>query len=486
MTLKLTRGTIANTGIKEKNNNYWYKYTGNDNGWDAVIWNPWYPENGGNTKTFRQYLNSTFTGPNKVNFTNTGATYADNANDATRNARAKYYFTPYEFQITAQDGTKYTITARSGKNDERWNAFVCKYLRWENDGSNNRFNHINNDGTCHNLHWYSASNDKTYTEHKWGTPEQNKKIHQNCAIDYNDGVYTNATLYAVKSGSYSSAVNYTPIATLNQNITSGQMDLIWRVPDDDITKEVLNAIGYEENNAQILKELHTMVGVIAHNGCFVALDVNEYVKDESNINAGTFYVSWKRPINVLTEQKHLSDAVNNGDSIPTLGFVQLFDWRGPVEGKMYDENQWLWAYYNVKSIIINTEPSKVKTNMHQTNTNTFVTLSSLTTDAELWTLLPDGSLTHSAPINLPTANGGTTSWPLMGYNNANMNNKLKADMGLVPEDIDKMYAFAGGIIYFNNGDHVTDFDVILPVTINYDWGRFTTSVKVHIHRTLGN
>ena len=74
----------------------------------------------------------------------------------------------------------------------------------------------------------------------------------------------------------------------------------------------------------------------------------------------------------------------------------------------------------------------------------------------------------------------------MGYNSADKNNQLRADMGIQPEDIDKLFAFAGGIIYMNNGDHVTDFDVIIPVTINYDWGRFITNVKVHIHRTLGN
>jgi predicted nucleic acid-binding Zn-ribbon protein len=479
MTFDLTRATVALSGIKEKNINYWYKYTGADDGYDAVVWNPWFPQDGGNTKTFRQFLSSTFA-TNNVNFTNTAATYADNATAAVRNARAKFFFTPYEFQITSQKGVQYTITAKSGNADERWNAFVCKYDWYENDGTQQVFRW---DATSHNLHWYSATNDKTYTEHKWGTPAQNKEIHEKCAIDYNDGVYNNTILYAVPTANYATAAAYTRIATLNPAITSGQMDLIWRTPDNDITKEILNAVGYEDAvHSNILKELNTMVGVIAHNGCGVAINVPEFVADEANTNAGTFYVSWQRPINTVTNANPMVDAKNNGDYIYTVDFLKLFDWRGPVNGKMYDENQWLWAYYNIKSVKIDVTPANVKTNMHQASTSTFVPLADVTTMARLGALNTTGAVTYNGNVTI-NLNGGAG---LAAFNAANQNAALLTAMGLVPANNANKLAFAGGLYYENNGDNVTEFDVIVPVTVTYDWGEFISYVTVHIDRTLGN
>ena len=479
MTFDLTRATVALSGIKEKNINYWYKYTGADDGYDAVVWNPWFPQDGGNTKTFRQFLSSTFA-TNNVNFTNTAATYADNATAAVRNARAKFFFTPYEFQITSQKGVQYTITAKSGNADERWNAFVCKYDWYENNGTQQVFRW---DATSHNLHWYSATNDKKYTEHKWGTPAQNKEIHEKCAIDYNDGVYNNTILYAVPTANYATTAAYTPIATLNPAITSGQMDLIWRVPDNDITKEILNAVGYEDAvHSNILKELNTMVGVIAHNGCFVAINVPEFVADEANTNAGTFYVSWQRPINTVTNANPMVDAKNNGDYIYTVDFLKLFDWRGPVNGKMYDENQWLWAYYNIKSVKIDVTPANVKTNMHQASTSTFVPLADVTTMARLGALNTAGAVTYNGNVTI-NLNGGAG---LAAFNAANQNAALLTAMGLVPANNANKLAFAGGLYYENNGDNVTEFDVIVPVTVTYDWGEFISYVTVHIDRTLGN
>ena len=478
MTFDLTRATIAESGVKEKNSNYWFKYTGNDDGFDAVVWNPWFPQDGGDTKTFRQYLVSTFAA-NNVNFVNSSAVYAASANAAVRNGRAKFFFTPYEFQIVSQKGVRYTITPRSGNTDERWNAFVCAYSWFDNDGTQSVYRW---DATQHNLHWYSRANDKTYTEHKWGTPAQNKALHEKCAIDYNDGVYLNNTLYAVKTSAYATTAAYTPIATLNQSITSGQMDLIWRTPDNDITKEVLNAVGYvDDQHSNILDELNTMVGVIANNGCNVAINIPEYVQDEANTNAGTFYVSWQRPINTTTNANPMVDAKNNGDYIYTVDFLKLFDWRGPVKGKMYDENQWLWAYYNIKSVKIDVTPANVKTNMHQANANTFVKLSTVTTMARLGALNPTGAVTYNGSVTIPLNLLSPTN-----YNAANMNDALLTAMGIVPENNANKLAFAGGLYYESNGDNVTDFDVIVPVTVTYDWGEYISSVKVHIHRTLGN
>lgn len=148
-----------------------------------------------------------------------------------------------------------------------------------------------------------------------------------------------------------------------------------------------------------------MVGIVAHNGCGVAINVPEYAKDEANTNAGTFYVSWQRPINTSTNANPMVDAKNNGDYIYTVDFLKLFDWRGPVAGKMYDANQWLWAYYNIKSVKIDVTPANVKTNMHQASTSTFVPLSRVTTMARLGAMNTTGAVTYNGSVTI-NLNGG--------------------------------------------------------------------------------
>ena len=44
----------------------------------------------------------------------------------------------------------------------------------------------------------------------------------------------------------------------------------------------------------------------------------------------------------------------------------------------------------------------------------------------------------------------------------------------------------GSIYYANNGDNVTEFDVKIPVTIEYTWGKFTKTMTLHINRTTGH
>ena len=445
------------TGIQSKNTNYWFSTAaatlGADNGFDAIFFNSQFPQDGNVAfqapAVFTNDIYNTFV-QNKVDFTLTSVFSAYNAlayNKRERNETAKFYFVPEETTITTQAGVTYTITPRPNASDQKWNAFVCKY----------------------GFHQYP------YQAHKWSTPAENKKILQNCAIDYNDGVFTNNKLYAVNNGTY------THIATLDQNITTGTVELVFRNPDNDVTKEILNAIGYTADHKNVLTEFHTKVGVVGHNNCGVAIYVDEMETGKDNSKAGTFWVSWQRPINVDTHEKDMVDAKNNGDYVYLVDMLQMYDWRGPVEGKMYGANQWLWAFYNVKSVKIDVTPSKVKTNMHQSNVNTFKPLSQITTRARLRALDASGNAAQTATIvfadNLP-------SYPT-AYNMASMNDKLNEDLGLVPADVAKKALF-GGLYYENNGENVEKFDVIVPIEINYGWGRFLASVKVRIDRTLGN
>jgi len=469
LTTDLSRAQIATSGVTEKNINYWFAYTGADDGFDAIFFNPQFPADGGlsfqyptqGTKNvFNNDIYNTFVG-NKVNFTSGFSAYnALTYNNNDRNNTAKFYFAPVNTEITAQDGRTYIITARSGNKDEKWDAFVCKY----------------------NVDNIPAGKTK-YQVHKWSNDAaKNHETLNKCAIDYNDGVFTNEKLYAVLKSAYNSAVNYTEIATLDQNITTGHVELTFRDPDDDITKEVLNAIGYEENHTNVLKELHTMVGVVAKNGCDVAIYVNEYAEAADNKNAGTFWTSWNRPINVDTNDKGLQDAKNNGDYIYLVDMMKLYDWRGPVDGKMYDNYQWLWAYYNVKSVTIDVTAEKVKTNMHHPELgddfSKWPSLSSVTTRARLRTMA--GTMTQTIDLAPQMPN----TYPTY-YNAAAKNAELKRDLGIDPEN-ETIKAKFGGVYYENNGEHVETFDLIIPIQVNYGWGRFISEVRVRVNRTLGN
>ena len=42
----------------------------------------------------------------------------------------------------------------------------------------------------------------------------------------------------------------------------------------------------------------------------------------------------------------------------------------------------------------------------------------------------------------------------------------------------------GGFYYENNGDNVQEFDVEIPITIEYEWGKFKQTVTWHIDRTI--
>ena len=467
VTVNLTRAKIAASGIQDKNTNYWFANTGADEGWDAVIWNPWYPQNGGNTKVYRQNLGSTFAGGNnRPNLTNEAGLVKDvnkNINERGGVDYAKYYFIPKNFEITSLKGVKYTITAQSSANDTKWNSFVCKY----------------------------GKDAKKYGNHVWNDdPAKNAAILEQCAIDYNDGMFTNNALYAVTNYGKANAV-YTKIATLNQNIDLGTMDLIWDESDTHAAKEVLNAVGYADNHANVLAELHTMVGVVSKNSCDVAVKITELVDGQDNKNAGTFYVSWQRPINVAHEAKPMVDAKNNGDYIYTMDFVKLYDWRGPEAGYMYGDQQWLWAYYNVKGLKLDTRAAYVKTNMHQAD-GKFVALNKVTTQAQLGVFDAAGNIKINDQVefnfnllNYVYYENGCAQWT-ENFNSSLMNAKLLQTMGIYPVSNTLKKTFAGGLFYANNGDNVEQFDVLVPVTIVYDWGEFPSEVLVHIDRTLGN
>jgi hypothetical protein len=266
---------------------------------------------------------------------------------------------------------------------------------------------------------------------------------------------------------------YTQIATLDQK--TGEIILI----NNQECRDILNAVGYVENHGNIYSELTTTqaemctwLGIVGKNDCDVATKVSY---EKSSLNR--FLVSWQRPIN-MDENKDQEgvDAWTNGNHWYVLDFLKLFDWRGPEKGYMWGDQQWFWAYYNVKSIAVDLNPAHVTTNMH-VGGNTFVPLNSITTQAEFYV--------SNDPDVAGTRYFNTTFSLTPKYDKASMNNQLLKDMGIKPVD-NKLKAKYGVIHYYNNGDNVEKFSIRVPITIGYEWGEFTQMVQINIDRTLGN
>jgi hypothetical protein len=287
-----------------------------------------------------------------------------------------------------------------------------------------------------------------------------KTLLDNCAINYNKGVFNNASYYAIPVNDKNVATGAgTKIATLNPE--NGVITLL----KNDVTKAVLNAVGYQApvmdgdkkmKQPNILTELTAWLGVVAKNGCDVAMKVNE----------GEMLTSWQRPINLdPTEVKVAIDANTNGNYIYLIDYLKLFDWRGPETGDMM-ANRWFWAYYMVKSITVDMTPANVKTNMHVGPSATPVPLNTITTMAHL--------------TQLDKSNGVKTYnfWSgISGFNSADKNQAIKDYMNTHKAEF-------GGFYYENNGDNVQEFEVQIPITIEYEWGKFKQTVTWKIKRTV--
>ena len=336
----------------------------------------------------------------------------------------KYYFAPKATSVVAQDGKTYTVTPKSGAADVTYNKLYCKHVTAPVADE-----HV----------WDEATLDKTLEE---------------CAIDYNatKGAFTNDKLYAECDGVYKQ------IATLNQ--TTGEISLI----NNDFCQKVLNAVGYTEGHKNITTEMSAWVAIVAPTKCGLAEKVAE----------GVNLASWQRPINLkATEEQQMVDANTNGNTIYLIDILKMFDWRGEANGYMWGKNTWFWAYYNVKAITVDVTPSKVLTNMHY---GTEKKLSEVTTQAELRTY-PQMAQKTTYTFNLRqpnTAYGATNGFQYEAKNNA-----------LVKYMNEHKEVF-GAIYYKNNGDNVNEFYVKVPVTVEYEWGTFTTYVKINIKTTLGH
>ena len=420
--------------------------------------------------------------------------------------------------------------------------------------------------------------DPSYAQASVKTDADLKAVMQQCAIKYNDGVFNDTILYAknVKTGEYTPIAKFVKYEQYSKDASTytkaGSFELIHWLPigataedaeagraiENLVAYDVLNALGYptkvdgscdfDHAREFINKQLRAWVGVVANNGCDVALYVEQEKHDDysealdkalqsghEKENGGngtngeiwqkycaatgltpyiaapadphkytpsaTFIASWERPINLdMTEIPAALDANTGENTIYLLDYLKLYDWRGDKnrQGYMYSDHWWFWGYYNVKGIAVDLTPSNIWTNMHQTSKDTFKKMSEISTQVRLFVGEPYMRQQYglfgigwnaagkkvSGPIGNGTSFNAADDWKLWQFVPATQEAAIEQYMGITPRNVNKLAKF-GSIYYENNGDNVTEFDVLIPITIFYEWGSQKYCTKWHIDTTHG-
>jgi hypothetical protein len=270
----------------------------------------------------------------------------------------------------------------------------------------------------------------------------------------------------------------------------------------------------------LMHELRAWVGTVAVNECNVARYMDQVKHDDDNI--ATYVASWQRPINLDKNPIDVAwDANTNENIIYLIDYLKLFDWRGYMpgnvnghdtnvahQGYMWDNHLWFWAYYNIRKIEVDMNPHHIKTTMHENErpaSQKWVWLDEVTTRARFYNIHIENYKTAREVVKMGgqgwvtypehATNGQMQEFDLVNISNrsftyANNNDALKAYMGypgVKTKDggIPTRKALFGGFYYENNGDNVTVFDVKIPITIWYEWGKLETVVEWHIDTTRG-
>jgi hypothetical protein len=178
-----------------------------------------------------------------------------------------------------------------------------------------------------------------------------------------------------------------------------------------------------------------------------------------------------------------------------IDHLRLYDWRGnkPNQGYMWDDHYYFWAYYNVKAIEVDMNPKHIWTNMHGAERvaaggSEWTWLDKVTTMARLFNIDVLNPNTATARVVPGTADLKRYDFDLVDgakkFTYAVNNDALKAYMGIKPESKTNKARF-GGFYYANNGDNVTEFDVVIPIKVYYEWGWVNAKLDWHINTTHG-
>ena len=241
-------------------------------------------------------------------------------------------------------------------------------------------------------------------------------------VDYNAGVYTLNKVYAGNE----------LIATLNQ--TSG----VVTYEKNDVTKELLN-------KGKLAVELK--IAIAGENAC------NLVVPTTGN----TFTAALYRPVNVAAAASipHFVDAANNGSSVDVFSMLSFTDWRNEA---FTGSNGWLFGYYEIKNVYIGTDDGG-------DDDKNFIT-----------TTVGGGQLGQDKLTRYPDI-----VVKLTGNSVINVSVCTEANSAAI---IEKVKNQLGKITVINTGASVATYQLRVPLTIEYAWGKLTVDVDLTVDSTM--
>ena len=241
-------------------------------------------------------------------------------------------------------------------------------------------------------------------------------------VDYNAGVYTLNKVYA----------GNVLIATLDQ--TSG----VVTYEKNDVTKELLN-------KGKLAVELK--IAIAGQNAC------NLVVPTTGN----TFTAALYRPVNVAAAASipHFVDAANNGSSVSVFDMLSFTDWRNEA---FTGSNGWLFGYYEIKNVYIGTDDGG-------DDDKNFIT-----------TTVGGGQLGQDKLTRYPDI-----VVKLTGNSVINVSVCTEANSAAI---IEKVKNQLGKITVINTGASVATYQLRVPLTIEYAWGKQTVNVDLTVDSTM--
>lgn len=241
-------------------------------------------------------------------------------------------------------------------------------------------------------------------------------------VDYNAGVYTLNKVY----------VGNVLIATLDQ--TSG----VVTYEKNDVTKELLN-------KGKLAVELK--IAIAGENSC------NLVVPTTGN----TFTAALYRPVNVAAAASipHFVDAANNGSSVDVFSMLSFTDWRNEA---FTGSNGWLFGYYEISRVYIGTDDGG-------SDDASFIT-----------TTVGGGQLGQDKLTRYPDI-----VVKLTGNTVINVSNCTEANSAAI---IEKVKNQLGKITVINTGASVATYQLRVPLTIEYAWGKLTVNVDLTVDSTM--
>ena len=204
-------------------------------------------------------------------------------------------------------------------------------------------------------------------------------------------------------------------------------------------------LNYKAHNELAADVFTAYIGIKAHN--------TTACKKSLPLTQTPFAVRFMRPITVIPgDAAEIEDANDEKpQTINLFDLVNFKDWRETNFKTNGNTGVDYWKYYNIKAIKIDgaTQTNlmkKIKTNLNHA-VNEFVALNTVTEDLEI-------------------------TW----------NDQAPATPGRPTDNS------AYGTITYQNASHVTgEFDLLIPIRVEYEWGYvLSTDIKIHVRKTAGS